>query len=421
MEKMLEFDNNYNPTRKFYKKLSEEDKKIINRFEEYCLVSASPGRAKKAKSNAIRFLTMINKKINKVSLEDLQNFLRLLKESNFSDYMKNDVKGYVQRFLRWHFKDWSERFNNFEDIKYVSEPQRAKQITPEDVLSKEDIEKLIKEEKDVFWKAFIIVQYQGALRTQETRTLMWDMINMEDSDVYWLNVKSKKNKNAQEKERPAPPLEQQAIYFLNELKKEQNITNKKSLYVFPSKHDLNAPISSATTNMWFRRLTKKVLGRSVTNYLLRHSKGEELHKLVREGKLSKENATLMMGHSEKMFDKTYSHTNKRELLKLLKKQVLNVDYIAPEKKHELELKIEEMQKQLQEEIEERKRETKEKKKEKQAKIVKSKEVDWDNMVFKRMMERPDLVPKILEKFKKAWEEQAKEEELNVNAKVKNEK
>jgi len=342
-EELLVFNENTNPTEKFYHKLNKEDRVIIDKFEKYCLISASKGRAQKSKSNAIRFLVMTNKKLKEINLEDLQNFLRVLKQSNFSDYYKNDIKGYVQRFLRWHFKDWSERFNSFEDIRFISEPQRAKEIKPEDVLSKADVEKLIKAEKDVFWKAFISVQYQGALRTGETRTLKWDMIDMEDPEVYWLNVKSKKNRNAQEKERPAPPLEEQTIFFLNELKKLQTQQEVKSPYVFPSRQDVNAPISSHTTSIWFARLTKKALGRPVTNYLLRHSKGEELHKLVREGKLSKENATLMMGHSEKMFDKTYSHTNKKELLKLLKKQVLNVNYIAPAKKHALELKMEKMQ------------------------------------------------------------------------------
>lgn len=338
MKELLVFDCNNKPTSEFYNKLKKEDKEIVDKFEKYCLISASPTRAKKSKSNAIRFLLMVDKKTKDINLEDLQNFLRILKEGGFSDYYKNDVKGYVQRFLRWHFKDWSARFNNFEDIKYNSDPQRKKKINPEDVLTKEDVEKLAKAEKDIFWKAFLLVQYEGALRTIETRTLKWDMIDTEDSDIYWLTIQSKKNKNATDKERTAPPLSQ-AVYYLNELKKQV-----KSPYVFPSRIDINKPVSSGTTNKWFSRLTEKVLGKHLTNYLLRHSEGEELHKLLREGKLSKENAISMMGHSERMFDKTYSHANKKQLKELLKKQVLNVDYIPPEKKTQMEKMIEEQNK-----------------------------------------------------------------------------
>jgi hypothetical protein len=43
-----------------------------------------------------------------------------------------------------------------------------------------------------------------------------------------------------------------------------------------------------------------------------------------------------------MFDKTYSHADKQEIKKILKKQVLDVDYIEPEKKHDLEIKIDEL-------------------------------------------------------------------------------
>jgi len=407
MEQILVFDSNNNPTREFYEKLNEEDRIIVDKFEKYCLVSANPLRAKKSKSNAVRFLIMTNKKLDDVNLEDLQNFLMVLNKSNFSDYYKNDVKGFVQRFLKWHFKDWSQRFNNFEDVKFISDPQRTKKINPEDVLSKEQVEKLVKAEPDIFWKAFIICQYEGALRTIETRTLKWDMIDMEDPEVYWLTIKSKKNKNATEKERPAPPLSQ-SIYFLNELKKWQLETNHKSPYVFPSRKDLNLPISSGTVNKWFFRLTKKVLGKPVKNYLLRHSEGEELHKLIRAGKLSKENACLMMGHSEKMFDKTYSHTNKKELLKLIKKQVLNVDYIAPEKRHKLELQIEALKKKLEGEIEERKKSEKEK-------TQKQKEINWDNMVFERMVKNPKVVPKIIKVMERVWKEKEHEERLKTKA------
>ena len=91
-----------------------------------------------------------------------------------------------------------------------------------------------------------------------------------------------------------------------------------------------------------KKAVRKVLKKKVTNYMLRHSQGEHLHELVRQGKLSKENALLMMGHSEKMFDKAYSHPNKEVLKEVLKKQVLDIDYIAPEKKHKLELEIEEL-------------------------------------------------------------------------------
>jgi integrase len=337
-EQMLIFDSNHNKTEDYYTKLSKTERKILDEFENYCLISADVGRAKKNKSNVVRFLIMANKKLGSINLQDLRDFLRILKQSELSDYYKNDVKAFVQRFLKWYFKDWSERFNNFEDVRFNSDAQRSKKIDPKDVLSLEDITRLIKKETSLFWKTFIIVQFEGALRTLECRKLKWSDIDTNDSEAYFLNVSSKKNRNGTEKERTSAPLAQ-AIYYLDELKKEQK---GESVFVFPSRISPNDYISSGSVGKWFNRLTKKVLGKSIKSYILRHSRGEGFHKLVRDGKLSKENALIMMGHSEKMFDKTYSHADKQEIKKILKKQVLDVDYIEPEKKHDLEIKIDEL-------------------------------------------------------------------------------
>jgi len=91
---------------------------------------------------------------------------------------------------------------------------------------------------------------------------------------------------------------------------------------------------------WLRRLTSKVLGRHVNNYLLRHTRGTELKSLVKEGKLSKDNATEFLGHSEKMFDQVYSHMDREDIKNILKNQLYDFDGIPEEKKHELEKQLE---------------------------------------------------------------------------------
>lgn len=330
MRKLIEFNPNTNPSEPYFEKLGKKEQEVLNKFEKYCRVSAGESRAKKSKTNALRFLVMANKPLDKIGLDDLREFLRVLKEGDFSDYFKNDVKGFVQRFLKWYYKDWSERFNNFEDVKFNSDATRKNKITSKDVLSKEEVERLIKSEPSIYYKTFIAVQYGGGLRTLETRSLRWDMIDDSDEDVYFLKVVSKKNKNGTEKERLSIPLDEKVVYYLKEQKKSQREKGINSPYVFNSFEDENSFVSSGTISKWFSRLTKKVLGQAKTNYILRHSRGETLHEMVRDGQLSKENAVLMMGHSEKMFDKTYSHADRGKLKEVLKKQVLNTDYIPPE-------------------------------------------------------------------------------------------
>ncbi len=345
MKEMLIFDENTNRTSKHFDKLTKEKRTILDAFQKYCLIHAGENRTRKAKSNAIRFVVMADKNINEINLQDLRDFLFELKKSNFSQYYTNDVKGFVKRFLKWNFKDWSDRFDDFNDIKFISEPQRLTMISSDDMFSKESVEKMIKQESKLFWKTFLIMQYEAALRTGETRKSEWSKLDDSEDDVYWINILSKKNKNAIEKERIAAPLFQ-SMYFLDELKKQQKEQGIESKYIFPSQKNPGKEISASSVGKWFSRLTKKVFGESKVNYLLRHSQGEEMHKKVRNGSLSKDNATSMMGHSEKMFDKTYAHTNKQEMKKILKKQMLDIDFIAPEKKHKLEQQITNLKEQV---------------------------------------------------------------------------
>jgi integrase len=338
--RFIKFDENTNPTSDYYDKLGKKEQAKVDKFEKYCLISSGKVRASKARSNAIRFLSMVKKKINEVGIEDLRGFLLSLKSSDYADYSKNDIKGFVKRFLKWSYKDWLTRFDGFDDVKLNSDATRQKKIESEDCLTPKQVSKLVKKENSLSWKAFILTQYEGALRTLEVRSLKWAQIDMSDPDIYWIDVSSKKNRNGTSKERISPPLEK-AVYFLNELKKESN-----SPYVFPQKIDDNKFISSGCVSKWFKRLSKRVLGKPVTNYLLRHTTSERFHVLEREGKLSKANACQMLGHNEKTFDKHYSHTDKKEMKKLLKTQVLDVEYIEPEKKHALETNVADLKRQV---------------------------------------------------------------------------
>ena len=68
--------------------------------------------------------------------------------------------------------------------------------------------------------------------------------------------------------------------------------------------------------------------------------------MVKENITSKDNAVQFMGHSEKMFDKVYSHVDKKTIKELMKKQMYNFEYLPEEKKHKLEIEIEKQKKEI---------------------------------------------------------------------------
>ncbi len=325
----------------YFNKLSQEEQDILNKLKDKVLISASELRAVSVVNEVLRFKYMVGKPLNEIVLEDLEYYLREIKQSSFSDHFKNKIKGFVQRFLKWNYKDWSERFEDFEDINFNSDADRINPITDKDILTQKQIAKILETEKNLYWKTFFTVQYEGAFRTGEVRKLMWSDVTFKDQGFTDVKVSSKKNRNANEKFRELPL--KKSTKFLTALKKQQKAEGIKTDWVFPSPLNSSKHISKAV-NSWFKKLTDKALGEPTFNYILRHTRGTELSVLVHKGVIPKSLALKFMGHSERMFDKVYSHVKDSFLKKEMQDKIYNFEYMPEEKKHKLELEIEELKK-----------------------------------------------------------------------------
>ena len=322
-----------------YKKLPKAEQTIIKEYLDY---RRARGVTTEQKIEDIRrYITQIrvilDKNFNKIDLKDLRILLAIINQSWLSDGTKNNLKIDVKNFMKYLFKDWSIRFNGLEDIK-KNYTTNEKKINAKNMFSKKDIESCMKHETKMYWKAFLITQYEGALRTKEVRFLKWNDIKFNvDDDISEISIYATKTKKAR------TIFVKEATFYLQKLKEEQENIQNKSIYCFPSKKNINEPIDKWGVSMWFRNLTKKALGEMRWNYLLRHSRATELYRLAEQGKISKDTAIRFMGHSEDM-TKTYTHLDSQEVKEMLKEQIYKLEDLPPEKKAELEKKIEEQQK-----------------------------------------------------------------------------
>jgi len=329
--------------KKAYDKLSEENKKILDDYGKECLEGCSQDKATDMQRNVIKFHLTIGKDFKDINLEDAKEFMDVLKKSKLSDGAKNDSIVHVIKHLKiLHKKDWPEKFDNFKSklFKQIKNPKNKRPIEEGDVLTKDKIKKLLTTENKTFWKAFLMTQYEGALRTKETRELEWDTLGKEDGEFYSFNLYATKT----EKEKPI--VLKEAKKWIDKLKQEQINTGTKGKYIFHSITDVNKPVTKNCVSVWMRRLSKKALGKEIWCYVLRHTRGTELKEMVQEKKLSKDNALEMMGHSEKMFDKIYNHVDKKTIRDMIKEQLYNFDDLPEEQEHFI---LEEMKK-MQEKI-----------------------------------------------------------------------
>ena len=318
------------------KELSEEEQKTLEEFSSYCSINANRDKVQDMIRNVLKFKLVIGIDFKDIEIKNLRDYLVILNKSNLSDYSKNDSKVCVKKFLRWKFEDWEKKFNKFEDIKLNKKPLRKKIIDEKTILTKAEIEKIMKTETKMYWKAFFITQYEGGLRTKEARTLKWSDLN-EENDFYTIDLHSTKTQSNR------PIILKESLFYLNKLKEEQTNTKDKGVYIFHSKRDKDKPITKHSVAVWLNKLSIKAIGRRIYPYILRHTRGSELRTLVKNGKMSKDNATEFLGHSEKMFDKVYSHLEKKDIKEMLKEQIYNFEDIPQEKKLELNEKIKELQ------------------------------------------------------------------------------
>ena len=324
----------------FYAELPQSEKEML---KEYLAYRKARGITTESTISDIRRYVLhlryiLRKDVRKMDLQELRNLLAIINTSRLSGYAKNDIKTDLKNLLKYLFPDWSSRFANLEDIRLTSNPRNEKKLNSQALFQQEDIEKIMRHETSMFWKALFMTQYEGGLRTQEVRFLKWQDISFNvDGDISEIGIYASKTKKSR------TIFVKEATFYLKKLQTEQENLKQKGLYVFHAKRDINKPITKSAVAMWFRMITKKAIGRQGWNYLLRHSRATELYRLAKQGKIAKDTATEFMGHSDDM-SKVYSHFDKKEIKDMLKNQVYKLEELPEEKKHELEKEISELRK-----------------------------------------------------------------------------
>ncbi len=319
---------------KFRSKLSVKDKKILKDFSEYCSISAGKNTCVEIGRSVIQLMYVINKPIDKLNLEDLRGFLAKLSNSGRSVHTCNKIKTHIKRFIRWKFKDYPIRFNDLEDIKQNNNKFNEEKINSDTLLKKKEVERIVKAEPTVFWKTFFIVLYESGCRPKELRLLRWENISfdIEPNNLSKIHIFATKTSKARD------VYVQSGTKFLKELRDSRN-NPKANLLVFSAFPSKDVPMSKSTVSEWLSNRSFNVLGRKVNPYLLRHSRATELYL---NANIPDSVAQKFLGHGKDMKD-IYNHLSSEDVKLAVSKTIYNFE-IAPEKKHKLELEIEELKK-----------------------------------------------------------------------------
>lgn len=269
------------------------EKDVLRNHLEFKKTSVNSDSKLKDIERYLRKFLDYSKPLSKLKEEDIVKFLNSL---DYSIRTTNDIKTHIKVFIKWHYYDWSSKFRNLDKICKQQRPQRA--YEPEQMVSIKEIEKIVKEEKDLFWKCYWLVFFYGGFRPSEACGLKWNQIFFEPKGTI---IKIRASKTGKDFYKSLP---NNVEHLLKEWKKYNS-----SEFLFPSPTKKNLPILSRSVCARLKRLSKRVLGKEIVPYQLRHSIATILYK---NDKIKDTDTAKQMGHSKSMKE-TYLNLSEDDL------------------------------------------------------------------------------------------------------------
>jgi len=172
--------------------ISKVNKGLIADFIDECYKNGiGKARISKCLISLKLIAIVINKDLDKVVKKDILTFLVANEKKNYSEWTKQNYKVMVKKFYNWlsKFKNNKEFALLVEDIKTTV--PKNKQKLPEDLLTEEEILKLINSVPSFRDKALISLLYESGARVDEVGSMtLRDLIFDADGVVVILNGKT---------------------------------------------------------------------------------------------------------------------------------------------------------------------------------------------------------------------------------------
>lgn len=307
-----------------FNKLSKTNQTIISKFLTNCSASAGKTSVRKIYHKIVQIVDILDKDLNKINEEDIVNFLSLLNNSKRSTDTINDTKKILKRFLKWKYLDWSKRFHNFDRLKSIQTKRKpdSERLSSQDLLSKEDVEMLIRGTKENKIKTIISILYETGCRPEELLSRKWKDINFRNEEIYFISAKTGKSRTL--------PIRESVIRLKNYREEYPTGIPKDEDFLFPSPHGEDH-ISVQLLNHLLKPLGKKILNKNVFPYLFRHSRLKYI-----KSKLSPDTYEYFSGHSIEVAQEHYKHLENEDLIKEMNEKIFNIESLTQEKKEEIQ-------------------------------------------------------------------------------------
>jgi len=158
--------------------ISENNKKTIIRFHDNCFSEGlSTARVVRYLYDLIKIENWLGKDFEHAGMEDIKALVCTIEKTSYAEHTKRDLKIILKKFYRW-LRGTEEYPPEVRWIK--TNIKRNKNKLPEDMLTEDEIEKLINAAEHPRDKALIAVLYESGCRIGELASLKLKNINFDE-------------------------------------------------------------------------------------------------------------------------------------------------------------------------------------------------------------------------------------------------
>lgn len=302
------------------KKLNYKNKTLLDEFIKHCSINAGEMKCLKIRKHTLQFYDVTETNLYNQNKESVDSFLIVLNKSNRSMWTKNEIKVYLKKFIKWHYKDNDMIENIKTDSRRGLDPIK---INEHNLVTEEDVEKMLRCAESFKEKAYLFLSFETGARPQELAELQWKNINFEKD---YADITLFSNKTGESRTFPV----KRSREFLWGWKQNYSFPNlKPSDYVFPSRWGRDKPITTTALNKMLRRMaTASGLNKDVWNYLFRHTRATRLYEELPTPIVEK-----LMGH--KNMSGIYAHISSKKSREAMLEKIYHIKELTPEEKDEI--------------------------------------------------------------------------------------
>jgi site-specific recombinase XerD/ribosomal protein L40E len=165
----------------------EENKKALLDFYQECVLRGmSKARTLKYLTTLELFARRVKKRFSEMKKEDVANFITMLEEGNYAEWTKHDFKVMIRIFFKW--LRGTDQFP--EEVSWIRINNVNKVKLPEELLTEEEVMKLVDAAEHLRDKALILTLYESGCRIGELLTMRIKNVHFDEYGAV-LNVNGK--------------------------------------------------------------------------------------------------------------------------------------------------------------------------------------------------------------------------------------